>query len=217
MISSFYALCIMLDANTAYTFFFVSLMLGLTPGPDNIIVLLQSARHGRKAGLFVTLGLCTGLLVHTSAVALGLAAVLAASAVAFTVIKLVGAAYLLLLAWKAFHAPISRLQAHTLSAPTWRMYRRGFIMNLTNPKVGIFFLAFLPQFVRPDAGPVAIQVLLLGGIFVVATMLVFGSLAWFADLLGAKLQGSLRAQTLFNRATALVFLGLAARLAWSDR
>ena len=207
----------MLDANTAYTFFFVSVMLGLTPGPDNVFVLLQSAKHGRKAGLFVTLGLCTGLLVHTAAVALGLAAALAASTMAFTVIKLAGAAYLVLLAWKAFHAPIGRLQGHTLAAPAWHMYSRGFVMNLTNPKVGIFFLAFLPQFVQPDAGPVATQVVLLGGLFVVATMLVFGGFAWFADLVGGRLQSSLRAQVLLNRATALVFLGLAARLAWSDR
>lgn len=207
----------MLDANTAYTFFFVSVMLGLTPGPDNVFVLLQSARHGRKAGLFVTLGLCTGLLVHTAAVALGLAAALAASAMAFTVIKLAGAAYLVVLAWKAFHAPISRLQGHTLAAPAWRMYGRGFVMNLTNPKVGIFFLAFLPQFVRPDAGPVATQVVVLGSLFVAATLLVFGSFAWFADLVGARLQASMRAQSIFNRVTAVVFLGLAARLAWSDR
>src|SRR5665647_1890570 len=149
----------MLTIDTTLTFLGLSILLSLSPGPDNVFVLMQSATHGRKAGLLVTLGLCTGLLGHTAAVALGLAAILAASATAFTLLKLAGAAYLVYLAWGALRAPVGHLASG--SVPTlqpWRMYRRGVVMNLTNPKVGIFFLAFLPQFVRPEGGPVTLQV-----------------------------------------------------------
>ena len=207
----------MIIPDIALTFFLLSVVLGLTPGPDNIFVLFQSARYGRRAGLFVTLGLCTGLLVHTSAVALGLAAVLATSPIAFTVIKFAGAGYLLVLAWKAYRAPVGLAQSDSPSVSSARMFVRGFIMNLSNPKVGLFFLAFLPQFVRHDLGSVPMQVIVLGGVFVFATCLVFGSFAWFADLLGPALQRSTHAQRVFNRITAMVFLGLAARLALSKQ
>jgi threonine/homoserine/homoserine lactone efflux protein len=97
----------MLSPDTALTFFGLALLLCYSPGPDNVFVLMQSAAHGRRAGLMVVLGLCTGLLLHTAALALGLAAVFAASALAFTVVKFVGAAYLLYLAWGAWRAPVS--------------------------------------------------------------------------------------------------------------
>ena len=208
----------MLTLDTALTFFGISILLGLSPGPDNVFVLMQSATNGRKAGILVTLGLCTGLLGHTAAVALGLAAILAASATAFTLLKLAGAAYLLYLAWGAFWAPVGPLLTGlSPMLKPWRMYGRGILMNLTNPKVGIFFLAFLPQFVRPEAGPVAWQVATLGGLFILAALLVFGGLAWFASLVGVWFQNSMRAQRALNLSAAVVFVGLAARLAWSEK
>lgn len=203
---------------TAWAFFGVSLLLGLSPGPDNVFVLMQSATHGRRAGWLVTLGLCTGLLGHTAAVALGLAAVLATSATAFTLLKLAGAAYLLYLAWGAWRAPVGELSAPVnASLEAGHMYRRGVVMNLTNPKVGIFFLAFLPQFVRPEAGPVALQVISLGALFILSTLLVFGSVAFFAAWIGGRLRQSAPAQRWLNRSAAVVFAGLALRLAWSER
>ena len=208
----------MLSLDTALTFFGISILLGLSPGPDNVFVLMQSATNGRKTGLLVTLGLCTGLLGHTAAVALGLAAILAASATAFTVLKLAGAAYLIYLAWGAVRAPVGPLSAGlSENLNPWRMFGRGVVMNLTNPKVGIFFLAFLPQFVRPDAGPVALQVASLGGLFILAALLVFGGLAWFASLVGVWFQNSMRAQRALNLSAAVIFIGLAARLAWSEK
>lgn len=208
----------MLTLDTALAFLGLSILLSLSPGPDNVFVLMQSATHGRKAGLLVTLGLCTGLFGHTAAVALGLAAVLAASATAFTVLKLAGAAYLLYLAWGALRAPVGPPTGG--SVPTlqpWRMYGRGVLMNLTNPKVGIFFLAFLPQFVRPEAGPVIFQVASLGGLFILVTLLVFGGIAWFASLVGGWFQRSMRAQRILNWTAAAIFIGLASRLAWSEK
>ena len=208
----------MLSLDTTLTFFGLSVLLGLSPGPDNVFVLMQSATHGRKAGLLVTLGLCTGLLGHTAAVALGLAAVLAASATAFMALKLAGAAYLLYLAWGAFRAPVGPIAEGTVpDLKPWRMYGRGVIMNLSNPKVGIFFLAFLPQFVQPSAGPVALQVAWLGGVFMLATLLVFGGFAWFAGLVGGLFKRSTRAQRGINWLAGTVFVALAGKLVLSSQ
>jgi threonine/homoserine/homoserine lactone efflux protein len=166
----------------------------------------------------VVLGLCTGLVVHTAAVALGLAAVFAASAAAFTVLKAVGAAYLAWLAWQAFRAPAAPLAEGVRPAiPGWRLYGRGIVMNLTNPKVVLFFLAFLPQFVRTELGPVAPQLAWFGLLFIAATLFAFGLVAYLAGSLGARLRRSERAQRLLNRATAVVFAGLALRLVLARR
>lgn len=211
---------------TLLTFFGLSVLLALTPGPDNLFVLLQSAQRGWRAGMAVVVGLCAGLVVHTAAVALGLAAVFAASALAFTVLKVCGAAYLAYLAWQALRAPAAGAQP-TASAPAGmalqsgpglaRMAGRGMVMNLTNPKVLVFFLAFLPQFANPAHGSVAVQLMLLGVVFMLATLLVFGAIACFSGVFGALLQRSARAQTLLNRVAGWVFLGLAVRLALAER
>lgn len=208
---------------TLITFFGVSLLLGLTPGPDNLFVLVQSAQRGWRAGMAVVLGLCVGLVVHTAAVALGLAAVFAASAMAFTLLKWCGAAYLAYLAWGALRAPAAVASgaapaAAAGTAPSARrMVVRGMVMNLTNPKVLVFFLAFLPQFADPARGPVALQLMVLGAVFILATLLVFGAIACFTGAFGALLQRSARAQTVLNRVAGLVFLGLAVRLATAER
>lgn len=208
----------MISLQTAATFFGISVLLGLSPGPDNVFVLLQSAMRGRKAGMFVVLGLCTGLLVHTSAVALGLAAVFAASATAFTALKLCGAAYLIYLAWGAFRAPVGQLSAKNMEPTSAaRMYGRGVLMNITNPKVAIFFLAFLPQFVNPAAEHVGLQIVCLGFVFMLATLVTFGAIAWFAASFGQFFQRSHRAQRILNWVAGTVFLGLAARLMWAQR
>ncbi len=197
-------------------FFGLALLLSLSPGPDNLFVLMQSATQGRRAGLLVTLGLCTGLLAHTAAVALGLAALLAGSPAAFGALKLAGAAYLLYLAWGAWRAPAALSAQPGLQAlQPWRLYGRGVLMNLSNPKVAIFFLALLPQFVQDGAGPVPWQIARLGALFMLATLIVFGGFAWLAAWLGGLLSSSAQAQRWLNRVAALVFVGLAARLLWS--
>lgn len=204
--------------DTSLSFFGIALLLAYTPGPDNLFVLMQAITRGRAAGMFVVLGLCTGLLVHTTAVALGLAAVFAASATAFTVLKFTGAAYLLYLAWQALRAPATgKLPPDANARGQARMYMRGIIMNLTNPKVVFFFLALLSQFVRPQAGPVALQLCWFGFLLMVATLIAFGSITWFAAPIGRHFQRSARAQRLLNATAALVFVGLAAKLALSER
>ena len=260
--------------DTLLAFFGVAVLLALTPGPDNVFVLLQSAQRGWRAGMAVVLGLCSGLVVHTAAVALGLAAVFAASAGAFTVLKVFGAAYLLWLAWQALRpapapasvsapmpapasamrtaaqeraglaaamnpsstspsvsdsaiapvlptAPAEKTAPAAPGAPAraslWRMVGRGVVMNLSNPKVLIFFLAFLPQFADPARGPVAPQLMVLGVVFMLASLLVFGAIACFSGAFGALLQRSARAQRLLAQVSALVFVALAVRLATASR
>jgi threonine/homoserine/homoserine lactone efflux protein len=208
----------MLNIDTTLTFFAASVLLALAPGPDNVFVLLHSAVHGRRAGMLVVLGLCTGLLFHTAAVALGLAAVFAASSTAFTVLKLCGAGYLLWLAWGAWQAPVGIADTDTSPGMTpLKTYGRGVLMNLTNPKVAIFFLAFLPQFTDPARGSMALQILVLGGIFIAAALLTFGAVAWFAASFGMVFKRSLRAQAWLNRIASGVFVALAVRLATAQR
>lgn len=206
-------------------FFGVSVLLGLSPGPDNLFVLVQSAQRGWRVGLCVVLGLCIGVVGHTAAVALGLAAVVAASPMLFTALKVCGAAYLLYMAWGAWRAPVevsetaqAQVQRDVLtlqSALGW--IGRGVVMNLTNPKVLIFFLAFLPQFADPARGSVPVQIMVLGCVFMASAWLVFGSIACFSGLFGQILQRSARAQRWLNCIAATVFGALALRLVMVQR
>lgn len=208
----------MIPIDVLTVFFAAAIALGLAPGPDNIFVLTQSALYGRLAGLVVTLGLCTGLVVHSVAVALGVAAIFQTSEIAFTALKIIGAGYLLYLAFQAFRAGATDLPGKDGPALSlWSLYRRGIVMNVTNPKVAIFFLAFLPQFADPARGSVPLQILLFGGLFIVATILVFGGVALGGGLLGAFLRRSPGAQIWLNRVAGIVFVGLAVRLAIAER
>jgi threonine/homoserine/homoserine lactone efflux protein len=209
---------LMIPFETAIAFFATSVLLGISPGPDNIFVLTQSALRGRLAGIFVTLGLCTGLIVHTLAVSFGVAAIFQTSEVAFTVLKFAGAAYLLYLAWQAFRAPATGVRlGEGGSADGWALYRRGIIMNITNPKVSIFFLAFLPQFAEPARGSLTIQMMLLGALFILATLLVFGGVALLAGTIGRRLGQSAKAEKVMNRVAGTVFAALALKLATTER
>jgi len=200
------------------TFFSASVILALAPGPDNIFVLTQSALHGKASGLWVTLGLCTGLIVHTTAVALGVAVIFQVSAVAFALLKIVGAGYLLYLAWHAFRASAASIkQGEDREISLSKLYRRGIIMNVTNPKVSIFFLAFLPQFADPGRGPLTVQIVMLGLIFIMATVLIFGGVALLAGAIGVWLNKSSKAQLILNKVAGAVFVGLALKLLTAQR
>ena len=223
-----------------------ALLLAFVPGPDNIFVMTQAAVRGWRAGLTVVLGLCTGLIVHTTAVALGVAVLFQQSQIAFDILKYAGSAYLLYLAWQAFRArpaepepAASALSAHGSAreaskadatprtapdkrqAPVandgWRYYVRGIVMNITNPKVSIFFLAFLPQFVDQRAGHVTLQLFALGGLFILSTLIAFGFMAWCAAKVGARFGQSARTQLRLNRLAGVVFVGLAVKLALTQR
>ncbi|WP_458323938.1 LysE family translocator [Roseobacter sp. A03A-229] len=207
----------MIDPNVLAVFLTASVALAMAPGPDNIFVLTQSALYGRMAGVIVTLGLCVGVMVHTTAVALGVAVIFQTSALAFTVLKMLGAGYLLYLAWKAFRAGPSEIGAEGGRLSPRALFVRGVVMNVTNPKVAIFFLAFLPQFADPARGSVTAQIFLFGLAFVVSALAVFCTVAVAAGALGTWLSRTPRAQVLINRLAGLVFVGLALRLLVSQR
>lgn len=208
----------MLTAETVSAFFLASTLLALAPGPDNIFVLTQSALNGRLSGVVVMLGLCTGILFHTAAVAFGVAIIFQASAFAFTALKTIGACYLLYLAWQVFRAKPEQIEMKDSPKHNFgTLYRRGVIMNITNPKVSIFFLAFLPQFADPQRGSISLQMIALGGVFIVSTILVFGAVALIGGTLGEWLNRSVRAQRVLSWTAGTVFVGLALKLVTAER
>lgn len=147
-----------------------------------------------------------------------LAVIFQVSAVAFTLLKLIGAAYLVYLAVMAFRASAAKLNGSERDAlPLGKLYRRGIIMNITNPKVSIFFLAFLPQFADPQRGSLWVQVVLLGLVFIASTALIFGAVSVFAGFLGDRLKRSPKAQVVMNRIAGTVYTALALKLVTAQR
>lgn len=193
-----------------WTFVGASFLLAVAPGPDNMFVLVQSAVHGAKAGLCVVLGLLAGIVCQTLAAALGVAAIVAASPWLFWSIRILGALYLLYLAYMSWMHPVAGEGKSTELKEPVKLFRRGWIMNITNPKVQIFFLAFFPQFVTPGAGSAqtAFEMVILGVTFMGATAVVFGAVALFAGILADKLRTP-TVQSWLNRIAAVVFVLLA--------
>ncbi|MCL5501224.1 LysE family translocator [Escherichia coli] len=207
-----------MSIDTVFAFLAAALFLAFVPGPDNLFVMTQAALRGRRAGLTITLGLCTGLIAHTTAVALGVAVIFQQSELAFRLLKYAGAAYLTWLAWLAFRAKPTAAKSSTGPVREGaRLYLRGIVMNITNPKVSIFFLAFLPQFVDKQAGHVTLQMFALGGLFIIATLIAFSLMALFAASAGARFGQSPAAQKVMNKIAGVVFLGLALKLATAER
>lgn len=189
-------------------------VLAVAPGSDNLFVLLQSAMYGAKAGIFVTLGLCVGVLIQTLMAAFGVAAVVAASPTLLLIVQLAGAAYLLYLAWGAWRAPVGNEDGGSASKypklTHFQLWRRGILMNITNPKVLIFFLAFFPQFIIKGSTEtqVMIQMLIMGLTFLVCTLVVFCTIAWCAGTLADRLRNP-KVQTILNKTSAVIFIILA--------
>ena len=208
----------MIPIETMLVFIGVASALAAVPGPDNIFVLTQSAIHGRIAGLIMTLGIALGLLVHTTAVALGVAVIFETSQYAFVALKYAGAAYLLYLAWQAFTASKSTFDGETSKSETApRLFLRGFTLCIANPKITIFFLAFLPQFVIPENGSIIAQFYQLGALIGLVTLVVFGAVAIAAGSLGAWIKGSPRTQVRLNRISGIVFVSLAFKLPSAEK
>ncbi|GAA6161776.1 LysE family translocator [Ruegeria sp. HU-ET01832] len=208
----------MIPVDVVILFMSVAIALAAVPGPDNIFVLTQSALYGRMSGLIVTLGLASGLIVHTTAAAFGVAVLFQTSQAAFAMLKYAGAGYLVYLAWKAFTATETRLDsADAPRIATRKLFLRGLIMNIANPKVTIFMLAFLPQFVDPNNGPIIGQFYQLGALMFLATVVVFGAVALAAGTLGGLLRGSPGVQLWLNRISGVIFVALALKLATAER
>ncbi len=190
----------------------------VAPGPDSLYVLARGIGQGRRAGVISAFGTCTGLLVHTTAAAVGLAALLQASAVAYLIVKYVGAAYLLYLGIRTLLSKQSfRVEASTTRPSAPRMYVQGMLTNVLNPKVALFFVAFLPQFVNPHSGAVGLQMLMLGVLFAGLGLLYLLLVATLSGSLGALLQRRPAWANRLRWVTGSVLVGLGLRLAIPDR
>lgn len=208
----------MIELQTLYLFIPIALALNLTPGADMLFCLGQGAKSGPRAGMMASFGIATGSFVHALAGGLGLAALIAANPVAFEVIRWAGVVYLLWLAWRAFTSPIGQLNpAKVGPSRSWRAWKDGMIVCLLNPKVAIFMLALVPQFVDPARGSVLIQFLVFGTILNVGGTFVNALIGVFAGGIGGFFARNRKAARVLQYATGSVFVGLAAKLAFERR
>jgi len=198
-----------------FAFILASLVLIATPGPDNVAILSLGLTHGRRAGMGFALGCALGCLTHTIWATLGVAALVAASDLAFGILKYAGAAYLVYLGINALRRRGAELE-NSQPAASSRFLIRGFIANAINPKVALFFFAFLPQFVDSQ-GRVPLQMLVLGLAFAVLTVAVFVPLGYFSGHVGAWLRERPGVARWMDRLTGALFIGLAIRLALARR
>lgn len=192
-----------------------AVLLTLMPGPDILFVITQSITQGKKSGIVFALGLCTGLIFHIAAVSLGISVLIKESPAAFWGLKVCGSAYLIYLGVKVFLGrKRSVFELDTDGRAVRKLYRKGILMNLLNPKVILFFLAFLPQFIAPEVENPAWQICLLGFIFIGQALLVFSTVA----LLSARLAGSLmqnpRAALVINIVTSLIYIAIGLSILW---
>ena len=209
----------MIDPSSLYMFIAASFLLCLAPGPDNIYVLTQGMTKSKKAAIVTTLGLTSGIIIHTSAAAFGISVIFQTSELAFNLVKYIGAAYLLYIAYQAFRHRNDKLDlsVQDSSNELKKMYAKGFIMNILNPKVSIFFLAFLPQFVNPQLGSVPMQMIILGLVFMALTIVVFSSIGIAGNMLSSKLMKNPSISKILNILTSFVLGALAVKLALSSR
>ncbi len=194
-----------------------SVLITLSPGPDNLLVLSIGASRGRRLGMAFGLGCGLGCLSHTVLAALGISALIAASAPAFMALKLAGGAYLIYLGWQGLRSTggVNAQVGQGAPATAMQLFGKGLLANAINPKVVIFFLAFLPQFVVRERSDAAWQIAQLGTLFALQAALLFGLLGYFAGHVGRWLQRHEHAGLWLDRAAATVFIGLGLKLVFS--
>ncbi|HWX54005.1 MAG TPA: LysE family translocator [Verrucomicrobiae bacterium] len=210
----------MFDKTAFVTFLVAALALNLAPGPDMLYVLGRTLGQGRKAGVVSSLGIFAGCLAHIAAAALGVAALLKSSPVAFNVVRYAGAAYLMYLGIRVLASKASALENTNAVLKTERLDRifyQGAITNVLNPKVAVFFLAFLPQFVNAKSGSVALQIVILGLVFNAGGTLVNLIVASAAGHLGDRLRRAPRIARIQKWITGTIFIGLGLRLGLARR
>ena len=205
-----------------WLFIVSGLLLNITPGPDSLFIMARSATQGWRAGFVACWGVGSGVFVHVFAAALGLSALLAASATAFTVVKVIGAAYLVWIGIGMLRQRASADEAAVVDAarrafPYGAIFRQGFLTNVLNPKVALFFLAFVPQFIAPDAPSKPLAFIVLGVIFNINGMLWCHSLALFTAFASRRLKVGTTVGRWLNRTMGAVFVALGARLALASR
>jgi len=195
-------------------FLAAAVLVTLSPGPDNLMVLSLGAARGRLQGMAFGLGCAMGCLSHTLLAAVGVSALIAASPLAFTALKIAGGLYLVRLGWLALRSRGGTTLDAATAAPETpvQLFWRGVVANAINPKVVMFFLAFLPQFVNTPRGDVPWQIVQLGLTFTLQAALIFGALGWFAGQVGAWLKRHGNAGLWLDRTAGVIFVGLGLRL-----
>jgi len=207
-----------MDFLSVISFLGAAVLLTVMPGPDNMFILAQSIAKGKNAGISTAFGLCTGLIIHIAAATAGISAIIYQSSLAFALVKYAGAAYLLYLAYKSFREKSSGLQIGDGSSLSYKaLYKKGVIMNLLNPKVSLFFLAFFPQFINYSTGNVTEQMLVYGLIFLIQTLIIFSLISIFAGKVGYFLRKSPSISQKINliQGTLFAFIGL--KIAFSQK
>ncbi len=201
------------------TFLLAAFLLNIAPGPDIAFILSHTVTGGRKAGVAAMLGIWTGAFGHVLLAALGLSAIIAASATAFSVVKWVGVGYLFWLAIQALRSKRSALdiRKNKASLSTSAIFKQGVFIDLLNPKVATFFLAFLPQFVVEGAGPVWAQLTLHGILIIVMAAFIEPPLIYAGDRITGRLRESQRLQSWLDRALGCVFIAFGVKLAMYER
>lgn len=208
----------MFEPGAIIAFVAAGLLLNITPGPDVLYIVGRSLAQGRMAGVISSLGIAAGSLVHVAGAALGLSAILAATPAAFDVVRYAGAAYLVWLGVGALRRRGAALAIDESGTPSRAaIFRQGAVTNILNPKVALFFLAFLPQFTDPARGPVTAQAVVLGLIFIVNGLVVCVGYALAASAVGAWLRTRYDVHAWMHRAMGVLFLGLGLRLAFGSR
>ncbi|WP_317931059.1 LysE family translocator [Halioxenophilus sp. WMMB6] len=210
----------MLGINDIWLFIGSGIVLNILPGPDSLFVISRSASQGFKAGSAATLGIGSGIIVHVLIAAFGLSALLAASSLAFTVVKYLGALYLLYMAMTLIISrgkPSEGAVATPLPTPLRVIYRQGFFTNVLNPKVALFFLAFVPQFIEPESANKALAFIVLGMIFNCSGMLWCHLLAWTSASASRRLKASGHVSRWLNRAGGALFAYFGIKLALSSQ
>lgn len=208
----------MLGIHDLYLFIAAALLLNVTPGPDTALVIGQSMRHGLRGGVLAALGVSAGCYVHIAAAAIGLSALLLTSALAFTAIKWIGVCYLCYVGLRMLLARETSFQAAgDQPKQSNSIFWQGFLTNVLNPKVALFFLAFLPQFIDANAPQKALAFVLLGLIINVGGTAWLLMVAWAASRTTSAIRDSTRVKLWLERAIGTMFVALGVKLALSER
>ncbi|NJL21344.1 MAG: LysE family translocator [Leptolyngbyaceae cyanobacterium SM1_3_5] len=189
----------------------------ITPGPDTLLVLSNTFRHGRRGGFLTALGVCSGYFVHITAAILGLTAVVLASTVLFTALKLCGAVYLIYLGIRSLQSRSGLSSLEQKQDTTSRSFMQGFLGNALNPKAIVFFMAFIPQFIDPQRGSVTLQVIVLGAITIAMCLMWYAGVVLLASRIRALLTTRPKVVAWFDRVTGSLLIALGIRLVLVER
>ena len=198
-------------------FLIASALLTIAPGPDIVYVLTRGITQGRRAGFAAALGFATGVIFHTALAVVGIAALIRSSEFAFSLVRYAGAAYLIYLGVRTLMSQGAlQVGSDNTSISLWSVYKQSVIGNALNPKVTLFFLSFLPQFINVNAGNVELQMVSLGVLFMLQTVLIFGAIAFFSGVIGDRLRTNSAIANRLQVFAGVIFIALGIRVAWPE-